>query len=82
MHLRRASESDVDPASISVPATLVAVSEDQLVPLSDMRELAAQLAGGAKLVELSSPFGHDAFLKESQALAAVFAPLVAGESKP
>ncbi|MET0984428.1 MAG: homoserine O-succinyltransferase [Steroidobacteraceae bacterium] len=71
----------VDPASIKTPVTLVAVREDQLVPLADMRELAGQLAGPAQLIELSSPFGHDAFLKESQALTAVFAPLVAGESK-
>lgn len=70
----------VDPSSIKVPTTLVAVREDQLVPLADMRELAAKLAGESKLVELSSPFGHDAFLKESQALAAVFAPLGTGES--
>lgn len=72
----------VDPASITTPVTLVAVREDQLVPLADMRELAGQLAGPSQLIELSSPFGHDAFLKESQALTAVFAPLVAGESKP
>ncbi|MET0661088.1 MAG: homoserine O-succinyltransferase [Steroidobacteraceae bacterium] len=72
----------IDPASITTPVTLVAVREDQLVPLADMRELAGQLAGPSQLIELSSPFGHDAFLKESQALTAVFAPLVAGESKP
>jgi homoserine O-acetyltransferase len=65
----------VEPGTIFVPATLVAVREDVLVPLEDMLELASQLAGGAELVELSSKFGHDAFLKESQALGRIFAPL-------
>jgi homoserine O-acetyltransferase len=69
----------VDPASVSVPATLVAVREDLLVPLTDMQELAAQLSGGAKLVELSSLYGHDAFLKEAQALTPMFAAVL-GES--
>lgn len=71
----------VDPAAITVPLTLVAIREDQLVPLADMRELAAKVSGRAKLIELSSPFGHDAFLKEAQALTAVFAALVSGEAK-
>ncbi|MET0657316.1 MAG: homoserine O-succinyltransferase, partial [Steroidobacteraceae bacterium] len=68
----------IDPSAIRTPVSLVAVREDQLVPLADMRELGARLAGESNLIELSSPFGHDAFLKESQALAAVFAPLVSG----
>jgi len=34
----------VDPAAITVPTTLVAVREDQLVPLSDVCELARELA--------------------------------------
>jgi homoserine O-acetyltransferase len=54
----------VDAARIGVPTTLVAVREDQLVPLGDMQALAARLPG-ARLHELSSPHGHDAFLKES-----------------
>lgn len=63
----------VDAEDISVPVTLVAVREDQIVPLADMRALQRRLAGPAKLVELSSLYGHDAFLKEIDALAAVFA---------
>ncbi|MGH8176195.1 MAG: homoserine O-succinyltransferase MetX [Steroidobacter sp.] len=62
----------VDPAKIRVPTTLVAVREDQLVPLSDMRSLRERLAGPVEFVELSSLYGHDAFLKESSALRSVF----------
>jgi homoserine O-acetyltransferase len=62
----------VDAAKIRVPTTLVAIREDQLVPLSDMRALKDALAGPVELVELSSLFGHDAFLKEATALQAVF----------
>jgi homoserine O-acetyltransferase len=67
----------VDATKISLPTTLVAIREDQLVPLSDMQELHAQLAGPRTLVELSSLYGHDAFLKEVEALRAVFAQALA-----
>jgi homoserine O-acetyltransferase len=63
----------VDPARIRVPVTLVAIIEDQLIPLADMRSLKARLAGESTLVELSSLYGHDAFLKEGDALQPVFA---------
>ena len=63
----------VDPAAIHVPVTMVAVVEDQLVPLSDMRELRDRLAGNCRLVEISSLYGHDAFLKETEVLRDVFA---------
>ena len=63
----------VDAARIRVPTSLVAVVEDQLVPLADMRALKQRLAGPVELIELSSLFGHDAFLKETQALQQVFA---------
>ncbi len=62
----------IDATRIHVPTTLVAVREDQLVPLSDMQDLYAQLGGPKRLVELSSHYGHDAFLKESTALRDVF----------
>ena len=63
----------VNPSAITVPVTLVAIVEDQLVPLSDMRLLHQQLGAPSELIELSSKYGHDAFLKETNALAAVFA---------
>lgn len=62
----------VEPSNIHVPTSLVAIIEDQLVPLSDLRALKQRLGGLAELVELSSLYGHDAFLKETQALRQVF----------
>lgn len=68
----------VDAARIGVPTTLVGVLEDQLVPIADTRALAKRLNGRAELVELSSLYGHDAFLKESAALSAVFSRALEG----
>jgi len=61
----------VDVAAIETPTTLVAVREDQLVPLSDLRSLASRLRN-ARLYEISSLYGHDAFLKEREQLAPLF----------
>ena len=62
----------VDAARITVPTTVIAVREDQLVPIEDMRALAARLPN-ARLHEISSPHGHDAFLKEPGQLRPTFA---------
>jgi len=61
----------VDAHRITAPTTLVAVREDQLVPIGDMRALSKNLPR-AELHELSSPYGHDAFLKEAQQLRPIF----------
>ena len=66
-----------DPSAIRVPVTLLAVTEDQLVPIADMRALRDALGGGAQLVEISSPYGHDAFLKEREVLGGVIAQALA-----
>lgn len=62
----------VDPRRITVPVSALAVSSDQLVPLEDMRQLAASLPT-CRLTEIQSIFGHDAFLKEPQQLRPFFA---------
>jgi homoserine O-acetyltransferase len=49
----------------------VAIREDQLVPLADLRALAARLPHG-RLHEISSIYGHDAFLKEAHQLRDIF----------
>jgi homoserine O-acetyltransferase len=64
----------IDAGRVATPTTVVAVREDQLVPIGDMRALAARLPR-ARLHEMSSPHGHDAFLKEAAALQSVFATL-------
>ena len=62
---------DVDPSQIKVPATFVAVRQDLLVPLSDMRDLSELYGGEAELVEIESYYGHDAFLKEVDVIGAI-----------
>jgi homoserine O-acetyltransferase len=64
----------IEAGRVSTPTTLVAVREDQLVPIADMRALAARLPN-ARLHEVSSPYGHDTFLKEARALQPAFATL-------
>ncbi len=54
----------IDPATVSVPVTLVAARGDQLVPLADCRDLAERLPRLRRLHEIESRYGHDAFLKE------------------
>lgn len=64
----------IDAGAVTTPVTAIAIREDQLVPLADMRALVARLPQ-AQLYELSSVYGHDAFLKEGEALRALLAPL-------
>ncbi|MDB6163220.1 MAG: hypothetical protein JWL98_652 [Xanthomonadaceae bacterium] len=68
----RLSESvdlhSVEPASVRVPTTLVAVSEDRLVPSADMFALRENLGGRRVIHHLRSHYGHDAFLKEHKAI--------------
>jgi len=61
----------VDASRIFVPTAAVAIREDQLVPLADIRSLVARLPVG-RLHEISSIYGHDAFLKESEQLRPIF----------
>jgi homoserine O-acetyltransferase len=62
----------VEAARIRVPTTVIGVREDQLVPLADLRALCARLQPHARLIEISSIYGHDAFLKEAGQLEPVF----------
>ncbi len=61
----------VDASRVATPSNVVAIREDQLVPVADLRALAARMPD-ATLHELSSLCGHDAFLKEAVQLQAVF----------
>jgi homoserine O-acetyltransferase/O-succinyltransferase len=53
----------IEPERIVVPMTMVAVLEDQLVPVADMRDLRDRIGGACELIEVSSVYGHDAFFK-------------------
>jgi homoserine O-acetyltransferase/O-succinyltransferase len=59
----------IDPAAISVPTTILSVDQDLLVPPSLSREFSETCAGPCELVEISSSYGHDAFLKEESVVA-------------
>lgn len=54
----------IDPATIRVPTTVFAVRDDLIVPISLLRDYAERAGGSCNLVEITSPYGHDAFLKE------------------
>lgn len=68
----------IEAARVCVPTSAVAVREDLLVPLAEVRGMVARLHA-ARLHEISSIYGHDAFLKESQQLRGVFAAALDGE---
>lgn len=61
----------VDPQSITCPTTVIGVQSDVLVPIGDSADLAAGLSGRATLHKIDSLFGHDAFLKEIEALSTI-----------
>jgi homoserine O-acetyltransferase len=56
------------PETIRAQTTVVAIDGDLLVPFSLAREFVRRIGPGAELLRLSSPFGHDAFLKEHAAI--------------
>jgi len=59
----------VEPEAISIPVLLMGAISDQLAPLPDMRELRDRLAGPSEFYTFTSLYGHDAFLKEYDAMA-------------
>lgn len=63
----------IDPASVGVPTIVVAVEGDRLVPLSDLVSLVEGLGPRGSLRVLRSPYGHDAFLKETDRIDAILA---------
>lgn len=74
----------VDPTRIRVPTTVVAVEGDPLVPLADAVALLEGLGAYGRLRVLRSPYGHDAFLKETDRIDALLAtaahaPIPSGE---
>lgn len=69
----------VDPAQVGVPTVVVAVEGDRLVPLADSVALVEGLGTRGQLRVLRSPYGHDAFLKETDRIDAI---LVGALRKP
>lgn len=69
----------VDPSTITTPTTLVSVDSDALAPPWLVDELATAAPGVERHVRLSSPFGHDAFLKEVGPLSDVIRSVLSAE---
>lgn len=72
----------VDPAGITARTTLVSVDSDTLVPPWLVAELADRAPGVRCHVTLTSVFGHDAFLKETEAVTHVIRTALGGEVVP
>ena len=53
--------------SVRTPALVVSIDSDVLYPPAEQMELAAALPN-ARLATLRSPYGHDAFLIEAEAV--------------
>ena len=70
----------VDPASIHVPVSVIAVEGDRLVPMSDAVALVEGLGPNGRLRVLRSPYGHDAFLKETDRIDALLAAELQGSA--
>ena len=68
----------VDPRRVTVPATLVAVRGDSVVPLRQMIELSATLGAPSTLIEIDSRYGHDAFLKETETISTIIRSALEG----
>lgn len=60
-----------DPSRILAATTVVGIVEDLLVPITLAKNFTRQIAGPSHFVAIESEFGHDAFLKEQAAVAAV-----------
>lgn len=61
----------IDAARVGVPTVVVAIEEDLLVPVADAYALVEQVRADTQVHVLSSKYGHDAFLKEADAIAAI-----------
>ncbi|MBA3678160.1 MAG: alpha/beta fold hydrolase [Sphingosinicella sp.] len=71
---------EIDPARIAAPNLLIGALSDQLVPPGQIQALAAALQGRTEMHLLESLYGHDMFLKESEAVGRLVQPFLEGAS--
>jgi homoserine O-acetyltransferase len=70
-------------ASTGLPVVVGGIDTDRLYPLRLQRELADGLPGCGNLVEIASPYGHDGFLIEAEAVGELVAQTLAlGPRRP
>lgn len=63
-------------ARIRARTLVVGVSSDRLYPVEEQAELAAGIPGASELRVIESPYGHDSFLIEFDAVSALLAELL------
>lgn len=61
----------IDATRVGVPTVVVAIEEDLLVPVEDAYALVEQVRADTQVHVLRSKYGHDAFLKEADAIAVI-----------
>ena len=66
----------IAPEDVRVPATLIGIGSDRLVPLADLCELQRRCGAPAPLHVIDSRYGHDAFLKETAQIGALIAEAI------
>ena len=66
----------IAPETVHTPALLIASRHDLLAPPAQMQALRRRLGGPARLVIIESPYGHDAFLKETGQIGALLRQFV------
>lgn len=66
-------------AAVRARTTVAGVSSDRLYPLEQQVELAAGIPGAGELRLIDSPYGHDGFLIEAEAVGALLAQLLAAD---
>jgi homoserine O-acetyltransferase len=71
----------VDVSAIFNPALLISIEEDQIVPPVQMKVMARRWGAKPQLKSIHSLFGHDAFLKEVEALAPIIGDFLEGQLK-
>lgn len=68
-----------EPSAIAIATTVVAFDSDLIAPPRLLQDFATRIAGPVEFVNIASLYGHDAFLKEVGAVAAVLCHVAAGE---
>ena len=61
----------VDASKVRMPVTLIASTSDQIVPPEQMQALQQKIPAPCRLAEIHSVYGHDAFLKETDAISPI-----------
>lgn len=67
-------------ARVTARTIVAGVDSDRLYPLAQQRELAAGIPGADDVRVIESPYGHDAFLIESEQVGALVTELVPAHS--